>query len=243
MVGLIGPDGVGKSSLLALLAGARRLQQGSLHVLGGDMADARHRAQACPRIAYMPQGLGQEPVRDAVGGREPAVLRAPVRARRGRAPPPHRRAHAQHRPARIPVAAGGQALRRHEAEARPVLRADPRSGPADPRRADHRRRPAGAGAVLGAGRAHPQPASGDERGGGDRLHGGGAALRLAGRDGRRQGAGERNPGTSCLRAPRRRRWRRPSSHCCPRTEAGTSRCTFRRWRSPPTAKRSSKRAG
>ena len=27
MVGLIGPDGVGKSSLLALLAGARRLQQ------------------------------------------------------------------------------------------------------------------------------------------------------------------------------------------------------------------------
>lgn len=59
MVGLIGPDGVGKSSLLALLAGARRLQQGTLQVLGGDMADARHRAQACPRIAYMPQGLGR----------------------------------------------------------------------------------------------------------------------------------------------------------------------------------------
>ena len=29
MVGLIGPDGVGKSSLLALISGARKLQQGA----------------------------------------------------------------------------------------------------------------------------------------------------------------------------------------------------------------------
>src|ERR1019366_1260377 len=28
-------------------------------VLGGDMADFRHRAAVCPRIAYMPQGLGK----------------------------------------------------------------------------------------------------------------------------------------------------------------------------------------
>ncbi|BAL95181.1 ribosome-associated ATPase/putative transporter RbbA [Rubrivivax gelatinosus] len=59
MVGLIGPDGVGKSSLLSLVAGARALQQGRLEVLGGDMADAAHRSAACPRIAYMPQGLGR----------------------------------------------------------------------------------------------------------------------------------------------------------------------------------------
>ena len=59
MAGLIGPDGVGKSSLLALLAGARILQQGDVHVLGGDMANARHRMKVCPRIAYMPQGLGR----------------------------------------------------------------------------------------------------------------------------------------------------------------------------------------
>ncbi|MFT3717261.1 ribosome-associated ATPase/putative transporter RbbA [Pseudorhodoferax sp.] len=59
MVGLIGPDGVGKSSLLSLVAGARAVQQGRVHVLGGDMADRRHRARACPRIAYMPQGLGR----------------------------------------------------------------------------------------------------------------------------------------------------------------------------------------
>ncbi|HJV87774.1 MAG TPA: ribosome-associated ATPase/putative transporter RbbA [Noviherbaspirillum sp.] len=59
MVGLIGPDGVGKSSLLALVAGARSIQAGRIEVLGGDMARAQHRNQACPRIAYMPQGLGK----------------------------------------------------------------------------------------------------------------------------------------------------------------------------------------
>lgn len=59
MVGLIGPDGVGKSSLLALVAGARAVQQGRVMVLGGDMADGRHRDAVCPRIAYMPQGLGK----------------------------------------------------------------------------------------------------------------------------------------------------------------------------------------
>jgi ribosome-dependent ATPase len=59
MVGLIGPDGVGKSSLLALVAGARAVQQGQVQVLGGDMADGRHRDAVCPRIAYMPQGLGK----------------------------------------------------------------------------------------------------------------------------------------------------------------------------------------
>ena len=59
MVGLIGPDGVGKSSLLALIAGARKLQQGELRVLDGDMRDRRHRREVCPRIAYMPQGLGK----------------------------------------------------------------------------------------------------------------------------------------------------------------------------------------
>ena len=59
MVGLIGPDGVGKSSLLSLISGARAVQQGRLEVLGGDMSSKRHRDLVCPRIAYMPQGLGK----------------------------------------------------------------------------------------------------------------------------------------------------------------------------------------
>ena len=59
MVGLIGPDGVGKSSLLSLAAGARAMQQGRVEVLGGDIGRAGHRDAVCPRIAYMPQGLGR----------------------------------------------------------------------------------------------------------------------------------------------------------------------------------------
>lgn len=59
MVGLIGPDGVGKSSLLALVSGARQIQTGKVEVLGGDIGDRHFRAMAQPRIAYMPQGLGK----------------------------------------------------------------------------------------------------------------------------------------------------------------------------------------
>jgi ribosome-dependent ATPase len=58
-VGLIGPDGVGKSSLLALISGARRLQTGTVEVFGGDMHRADFRNTIAPRIAYMPQGLGR----------------------------------------------------------------------------------------------------------------------------------------------------------------------------------------
>jgi ribosome-dependent ATPase len=59
LIGLIGPDGVGKSTLLSIVAGARRIQSGKAYVLDGNIADAVHRAAVCPRIAYMPQGLGK----------------------------------------------------------------------------------------------------------------------------------------------------------------------------------------
>jgi ribosome-dependent ATPase len=59
MVGIVGPDGVGKSTLLALIAGSKKLQQGKITVLDGDIADIKHRREVCPEIAYMPQGLGK----------------------------------------------------------------------------------------------------------------------------------------------------------------------------------------
>ena len=59
MVGLIGPDGVGKSTLLALISGVRRIQEGEVVALDGDMRDGEHRRSSLPRIAYMPQGLGR----------------------------------------------------------------------------------------------------------------------------------------------------------------------------------------
>ena len=59
-VALIGPDGVGKSTLLAILAGAKQIQTGEVYVLGGDMSGARHRRAICARVAYMPQGLGRK---------------------------------------------------------------------------------------------------------------------------------------------------------------------------------------
>ncbi len=59
LIGLIGPDGVGKSTLLSLVTGAHAMQKGELRVLGGDMRDAEHRNRICPQIAYMPQGLGK----------------------------------------------------------------------------------------------------------------------------------------------------------------------------------------
>src|SRR4051795_7276066 len=59
MIGLIGPDGVGKSTLLGMIAGVRKIQTGTVEVLGGNIADARFRNSVSSRIAYLPQGLGK----------------------------------------------------------------------------------------------------------------------------------------------------------------------------------------
>lgn len=56
---LVGPDGVGKSTLLGLIAGVRRLQEGEITVFGGDMRSQEHRDRISHRLAYMPQGLGR----------------------------------------------------------------------------------------------------------------------------------------------------------------------------------------
>jgi ribosome-dependent ATPase len=59
MIGLIGPDGVGKSTLLGMIAGVRKIQTGNVEVLGGDIADPAFRIAVANRIAYLPQGLGK----------------------------------------------------------------------------------------------------------------------------------------------------------------------------------------
>jgi ribosome-dependent ATPase len=59
MIGLIGPDGVGKSTLLGIVAGVRRMQSGCAQVLGGNIDDADFRNAVSARIAYLPQGLGK----------------------------------------------------------------------------------------------------------------------------------------------------------------------------------------
>ena len=75
IVGLIGADGVGKSTLLSIVAGARQVQSGTAFVLGGDITDSAHRAAICPRIAYMPQGLGKNLIRTSASARTSSFSR------------------------------------------------------------------------------------------------------------------------------------------------------------------------
>ncbi|MDO6460892.1 ribosome-associated ATPase/putative transporter RbbA [Granulosicoccaceae sp. 1_MG-2023] len=59
LLGVAGPDGVGKSTLLGLLTGVRKRQHGTVRTLGGDIDRPAHRQQVSQRLAYMPQGLGK----------------------------------------------------------------------------------------------------------------------------------------------------------------------------------------
>src|SRR5262245_24966191 len=58
MIGMIGPDGVGKSTLLGLISGMRITPQGPVSVFVGEMTDKAYRTAKIARIAHMPQGLG-----------------------------------------------------------------------------------------------------------------------------------------------------------------------------------------
>ena len=176
MVGLIGPDGVGKSSLMALVAGARKIQQGRVEVLGGDMADAGFRRDACPRIAYMPQGLGKN-LYPTLSVFENTDFFARLFGQ-GRAEAKRRIAELLDSIGlgRFPDRPAGKLSGGMKQKLCLCLRADPRPGPLDPRRADHRRRSPVAPPVLGAGRPHPGRPARHERPGFDRLHGGGGPV-------------------------------------------------------------------
>ena len=139
MVGLIGADGVGKSTLLSIIAGARRVQSGAVSVLDGDITNAAHRAAICSRIAYMPQGLGKNlypdlSIRENIEffGRVFGQSRSERNWRIGGA-------FGQHRPCAVCRPADEEIIGWNAAETRFVLLADPRSGPFDTRRADNRR--------------------------------------------------------------------------------------------------------
>ena len=133
VIGLIGPDGAGKSTFLSMIAGARRVQSGRVTVFGGDMGDAGHRAAVCPRIAYMPQGLGKNLYPD-LSIRENVEFFGRVFGQS--------RAEREWRIAELLASTGlapfadrpaEKSIGRHAAEARPVLLAHSRSRPSHSR--------------------------------------------------------------------------------------------------------------
>lgn len=59
-IAFIGPDGVGKSTLLDIISGIKKIQGDSkVFVLGDSVKKSKHRNKISPDIAYMPQGLGK----------------------------------------------------------------------------------------------------------------------------------------------------------------------------------------
>ena len=208
----VGPDGVGKSTLLALIAGVKRSP-------GGDDPGARRRhgleprtaTRAAARIAYMPQGWAGTSTRRSPSSRtstSSAACSASAAPSAERASTACSRATGLHP---FPDRPAGKLSGGMKQKLGAVLRPDPRSRPADPGRADHRRRSAVAPAVLGADRRYQGRAAGHERAGRHRLHGGGGALRPAGRHGRRPHPGPGTPQSD--RRSRHRRWRRPIAGC------------------------------
>ena len=193
MVGIVGPDGVGKSTLMALVAGSQEDAGGDDH-----RPRRRHRATSgtgAPSARASPtcrRGWARTSISSSASTTTSTSWRGSSGCRRA-----ERRTRVKElldATGLGPFAdsPGRQAVGRDEAEGRPVRRAGPRSGSADPRRADHRRRSAVAAAVLGADRRHPRRAPGHERRHLHRLHGRGAAVGLDRGHGRRPRAGDRH---------------------------------------------------
>ena len=156
MAGLIGPDGVGKSTLLALISGVRKIQTGKVTVLDGNMADEQpSQGELWPHCLHA-AGAWPQSLSDAQRFRQYRLLRPAVRPGRDRAARAHRRASEGHRARSVSGPTMRQAFRRHEAESQPLLLADARSRSPRSRRAHHGRRSAFAPAVLGADRFNPR---------------------------------------------------------------------------------------
>lgn len=61
VTGLLGPNGVGKTTLLRCVATALAPDRGRMRVLGHDPADAVQRTAIRRRLGYLPQGIGLYP--------------------------------------------------------------------------------------------------------------------------------------------------------------------------------------
>ena len=152
MVGLIGPDGVGKSSLLSMIAGARQIQSGRSSCSDGDMADARIVPRSARASPICRKGLGKNLYADLSVRENIEFFGRLFGQSRAERDVENLRASAEHRACAFRRPAGEEIVGRHAAKAWAVLLPHPRPRSADPRRAHDRRRPAVAPAVLGTDR-------------------------------------------------------------------------------------------
>jgi ribosome-dependent ATPase len=177
LVGLIGPDGVGKSSLLSLVAGARKPSRTAAWKCSAATCASAATATRCARASRTCRRAWASNLYPTLSVEENLQFFARLFGH-----------DADERRRRIDDLTRSTGL--HKFLARPAgklsggmkqklglccaLIHDPDL--LDPGRADHRRRSAGTRAVLGPDRSHPRPAPGHERDRGHRLHGRGAAL-------------------------------------------------------------------
>jgi ABC-2 type transport system ATP-binding protein len=61
MLGVLGPSGAGKTTLMRILAGVSRPDRGSVRAGGSDLARPRDRRQFQERLGYLPRDLGLYP--------------------------------------------------------------------------------------------------------------------------------------------------------------------------------------
>ena len=61
MLGVLGPGGAGKTTLMRILAGVSRPDRGSVRACGWDLARPRDRRQFQERLGYLPRDLGLYP--------------------------------------------------------------------------------------------------------------------------------------------------------------------------------------
>jgi ABC-type cobalamin/Fe3+-siderophores transport system ATPase subunit len=78
--GLIGPDGAGKSSLLGLIAGVKKLQEGTLEVLGGPIDRPPPSQHPVPADCVYAPRPGRQPLPGTVDQRKHPLFSAPCLA-------------------------------------------------------------------------------------------------------------------------------------------------------------------